>query len=156
MKNMIKKFVSLLLIIVFSMLSFAFAEDDEEVGIEYISFAVAKEMFEEKFNTEVKFRLQYVTETDGKKIINSFITAEAEINEVYLIMDMHCIYLDGKNIIKELEELFDALPLEEVRDETVDKNSRAFYFIFNEEADLLVEKTKFEEFLEFCEGDSNN
>lgn len=160
MKMMIKKVVALVLmfVVAFSMFSFAFAEDDEEGGIEYIPFAVAKEMFEEKFGTEVRFRLQYVTEADGKEIISSYFSAEAEVGEVYVVMDMHFIYIDEKDFI-DANDLFGILPLKEIRDETFfDERRAAFCLVFDDEigGHVLVEKNQFEEFLNDCEEFSNN
>lgn len=157
MKMMIKKVVTLLLVLVVglaNMVSFAFAEDDEEGGSEYIPFAVAKEMFEDKFGAEVRFRLQYVTEADGKEIISSYFSAEAEIGETYVLRDMRFIYIGGKNTIG-VEDLFEILPLkEEIRDETFfDETRRVFCFVFDDESgsNVLIEKNQFEGFLAFCE-----
>jgi hypothetical protein len=156
MKMMIKKVVALLLGFVVGLanmvsFAFAFAEDGE---VEYIPFAVAKEMFEDKFGAEVRFRLQYVTEADGKEIISSYFSAEASVGETYVLRDMRFIYIGGKNTIG-VEDLFEILPLkEEIRDETFfDETRRVFCFVFDDESGSngLVEKTQFEGFLAFCE-----
>ena len=158
MKNMIKNMVALLLVVGFAVFSFAFAEEGEEGGSEYIPFAVAKEMFEDKFGAEVRFRLQYVTEADGKEIISSYFSAEAEIGETYVLRDMRFIYIGGKNTIG-VEDLFEILPLkEEIRDETFfDETRRVFCFVFDDESgsNVLIEKAQFEGFLAFCEEFSN-
>lgn len=162
MKMMIKKVVALLLVLVLvgitNMVSFALAEDDEEGGIEYIPFATAKGMFEEKFGGEVRFRLQYVTEADGKEIINSYFSAEAHFDVSYVVVDMRFIYVDGKDFI-DVNDLFKLLTFEEVRDETMyDESRRIFNLVFDDEigSHVLVEKTQFEGFLAFCEELLNN
>ena len=145
MKNMIKNMVALLLVLV-GMVSFAFAEDDEE-GVTYISYEMAYEMYAEKVGDgNLKFELQFVVGEDN--VVRHYFMATATWQKKGISCDMpfFCMNKDGSwaSIYSLLEDaVFE-----------YEEGTYVSSIVFNDEMGkmLLVEKTQFEEFLAFCKA----
>lgn len=149
MKNMIKKLVSLMVVLVvaLSMFSFAFAEDDEEGGVTYISYEMAYKMYNEKVSDgNLKFELQFVIGEDN--VVRHYFMATATWQKKGTSCDMPFLYQDAKGRSLSIYSLLEDAVFD------YEEGVYSSTIVFNDEMGkmLLVEKTQFEEFLAFCKA----